>query len=97
MSNRFKMFSTPINLSIDRIDLVVLTCCILHNFLRRLVPHYSQIDQFDIDDDSVDETVPAINLEPLDITTGNFSNDAKFVREEFVRYFNGDGAVSWQN
>ena len=69
MSNRFKMFSTPINLSIDRIDLVVLTCCILHNFLRRLVPHYSQIDQFDIDDDAVDETVPVINLESLDITT----------------------------
>lgn len=54
MSNRFKIFHTAINLKLDRIDLVVLTCCVLHNYLRRLVPHYSQYELFDIDDETID-------------------------------------------
>ncbi|KAM4027492.1 uncharacterized protein ACNLHF_023212 [Anomaloglossus baeobatrachus] len=35
MSNRFRIFHTPINLKIDSIDKVVLACCVLHNFLRK--------------------------------------------------------------
>nr|CAH7749982.1 unnamed protein product [Callosobruchus chinensis] len=35
MAARFQILHTNINMSLDRIDLVVLTCAVLHNFLRR--------------------------------------------------------------
>ncbi|CAK1587982.1 unnamed protein product [Parnassius mnemosyne] len=97
MTRRFRIFNTAINLSIQRIDLVVLTCCILHNFLRRSGSNYSDYELFDIDDSTVEENIPVQGIIPLNVINGNVSNDAKFVREEYVQYFNGEGAVSWQN
>lgn len=97
MTNRFRIFHTAINLSIQRIDLVVLTCCILHNFLRRSVSNYSEYELFDIDDSTVEENIPVQGIIPLNVISGNVSNDAKLVREEYVQYFNGEGAISWQN
>ncbi|CAK1583533.1 unnamed protein product [Parnassius mnemosyne] len=97
MTRRFRIFNTAINLSIQRIDLVVLTCCILHNFLRRSGSNYSDYELFAIDDSTVEENIPVQGIIPLNVINGNISNDAKFVREEYVQYFNGEGAVSWQN
>lgn len=34
LANRFQVLQSPINLRIDRISLVVVACCTLHNFLR---------------------------------------------------------------
>jgi hypothetical protein len=35
MASRFRVFRTEINLKLGRIETVVLSCCVLHNFLRR--------------------------------------------------------------
>lgn len=35
LANRFKIFQSPINLSPGKVDMVVLACTALHNFLRR--------------------------------------------------------------
>lgn len=96
MSNRFRIFHSAINLRLDRIDLVVLTCCLLHNFLRKSSSSYATDPAFDIDGNTIDSTVP-IGLTPLHVTNRNASTNAKNVRESFVQYFNGDGSVSWQH
>lgn len=35
LANRFRIFHTSIILKLETIDIVVMTCCALHNFLRR--------------------------------------------------------------
>jgi hypothetical protein len=35
MVSRFRVLYTAINLDVENIELVVMTCCVLHNFLRR--------------------------------------------------------------
>jgi hypothetical protein len=35
MASRFRIFHTEISVSLERIDSIVMACCILHNFLRR--------------------------------------------------------------
>lgn len=35
LASRFRIFHTAINLKLDTIDKIVLTCCSLHNFLRK--------------------------------------------------------------
>lgn len=90
MANRFRIFHTAINLEPRRIDIVVLTCCFLHNFLRRNCSAY-------IPDDDID-TTPQTELTSLEKTAHrNASTQAKEVREMFVDYFNGEGEVYWQN
>ncbi|KAG5863759.1 hypothetical protein JTB14_030616 [Gonioctena quinquepunctata] len=42
LASRFRIFHTAINLKMETIDKVVLTCCVLHNFLRQKSPqHYT--------------------------------------------------------
>lgn len=90
MSSRFRIFNTNINLKLERIDLVVLTCCVLHNFLRKESSRY-------FEEESDDCTDTESTLTPLQNTpTGNATNAAKLVREMFCEYFNGEGAVYWQ-
>ncbi|XP_068121499.1 uncharacterized protein [Hyperolius riggenbachi] len=35
LANRFRVLHTAINLHLDKVDVVVYACCMLHNFLRR--------------------------------------------------------------
>lgn len=35
MAVRFRIFHTPIDLDIKHMEQVVMTCCVLNNFLRR--------------------------------------------------------------
>lgn len=93
LAARFRIFTAPINMAMDNIDLVVMACCVLHNYLWRSCGNvYISSDQQDIADTV--ENFPFISLEcghnrqPSDV--------AKEVRELFVRYVNGEGAVDWQ-
>jgi hypothetical protein len=35
MASRFRIFRTEIYLKLDRIEIIVMACCVLHNYLRR--------------------------------------------------------------
>lgn len=104
LATRFRIFHTSINLSPENIDTVVMTCCVLHNFLRRKYSTtYTPNSTLDYED-TVEGTltlglrVDSTNLLQLD--RGHYRNisyDAKMTREEFLNYFNSEGAVSWQN
>jgi len=38
LASRFRIFHTSINLKVENIETVVLACCALHNFLRKISP-----------------------------------------------------------
>ncbi|KAM4016591.1 uncharacterized protein ACNLHF_002859 isoform 1-T3 [Anomaloglossus baeobatrachus] len=104
MANRFRVFHTPINLSLPSIDAVVLACCALHNFLRRRDAITYCPTGFVDSDDLNGEVVlgewhsedPAIaGLQPL--APGRNTDDAKACREKYCQYFNGPGAITWQH
>lgn len=103
--SRFRIFHTTINLSPYKIELVVMACCLLHNYLRRndsaeYAPA-SMLDRENPDDGSV---IPGewrsgppglIPLQP--IQPQKPEGDAKRNRDRYMQYFNGPGAVAWQD
>lgn len=98
LANRFRIFHTSINLKLKTIDIVVMTCCALHNFLRRkYASTYTPIGSLD-DDNRNGLRTDASNL--IDIQRGHYrsiSRDAKQTRDQFLYYFNNEGSVPWQN
>lgn len=77
MASRFRVLQTVINLNVHNIDTVIITCCALYNFLRRLCPqNYTPPDVLDtenIEDGSVvlgarcnPEIIHNINLADMD-------------------------------
>ena len=51
MASRFRVYHTEINLKLERTKTVVLSCCVLHNFLRRSCNSYAA----DVQDESEQE------------------------------------------
>jgi hypothetical protein len=90
MSARFRLFHSAIHLQLHNIDTVVMTCCVLHNFLRRNCSNYT-------DSELLEETDHDVLLNLQHGYNRNVSNEGKQVRDMFSEYFNNEGAVSWQN
>uniref|UniRef100_A0A5G3JZG2 DDE Tnp4 domain-containing protein n=1 Tax=Xenopus tropicalis TaxID=8364 RepID=A0A5G3JZG2_XENTR len=104
LANRFRIFHTSINLCPEKIDMVVLSCCVLHNFLRKdNHASYAPVSMVDHEDIQAGTIVPAEwrnesnrLLQLQSSQSRNTSNDAKTNRENYVQYFNGVGKVDWQ-
>lgn len=95
LSNRFRIFHSAINLQIETVEQVVMTCCYLHNFLRRhLGPTY---DVPELNESGI-ESVECQGL--VDLQVGSYKNiatEAKISRNKYVEYFVGEGRVDWQD
>ncbi|XP_018431177.1 PREDICTED: putative nuclease HARBI1 [Nanorana parkeri] len=104
LSNRFRIFRTTINLSPHKIELVVMACCLLHNFLRRCnADEYSPVHMLDRESMEDAAFVPgdwrseSAGLVPLQSMEGQKPDaDAKLSRQKYTEHFNGAGAVEWQ-
>lgn len=104
MAAGFRILHTEINLKLDRIDLVVLTCAVLHNYLRRKCSDsYTPLDSLDEEDWTQSNIRTGLRVDP-GVLSGlqrghnrNTAREANEVRELYVRYFNEEGQVSWQN
>lgn len=95
---RFRIFHTEINLNVDTIQQVVLCCCTLHNFLRiRRTNHYMPPENDEEHYENIRGPTAHGFLDNLQRTAGNITADAKAVRQQFLEYFNGEGAVEWQD
>ncbi|XP_067648088.1 uncharacterized protein [Eurosta solidaginis] len=103
LASRFRILLQTINLSPEKVTKIVLTCCYLHNFLRRQNEETYFEGGFD-----VEETDPGAieyadwhndhGLTALQASSAkNASNLAKTTREKYCNYFNTVGAVPWQN
>lgn len=96
LASRFRIFHLPINMKLENIDSVVMASCVLHNFLRR--------KQLSHHEDITTSCGYEENAEVSDSVFRNLdrghnrrsSEEAKQVRLAYVKYFTGDGAISWQ-
>lgn len=102
--SRFRIFQTPINFKLETIDSVIMACCVLHNFLRQkcttnyITPEYLDVEE--IKKGTVQIADRDCNNGPSGLQVGmnrNASAAAKEVRESYVKYFQNEGAIEWQN
>lgn len=100
---RFRIFHTAINLKPEHIDSVVMACCVLHNFLLKMVPSsYAPPECFDRENTSEGTILTgyeAQNDHTYGLNRSNLGNpprSAKELREDFMKYFANEGQVPWQ-
>lgn len=87
LANRFRILLSTINLGPEKVQIVTQACCALHNFLRAEEPSttFEEVDgqyifQFGLSQQG-----------------GNRPKQSSIsVRNEFMNYFNNEGAVPWQ-
>ena len=109
LANRFRIFKTPIPLSPEKVEVIVMACCCLHNYLRTQTSAcgiYTPRGSLDYEDPQSHEVIPGAwrqagapqGLVPPPRLRGcRQLAAAKFYRDYLVEYFNSPGgAVSWQ-
>lgn len=102
---RFRIFHTAINVRLEHINTIVMACCVLHNFLRRQCPQtYTPTEHLDNENQETGVLSNGLRITVTDLTNlqvsynnRSSSHSAKVIREEFMQYFNNEGAVPWQN
>lgn len=92
----FRVLHTPIGVTNpETIDHIIVSCCILHNMMRTekiTAPAETTFGS------TVDESnLPTQNLMPLAHVRGRPVDNAAAVRNKFKDYFEGPGAVEWQD
>jgi hypothetical protein len=103
LASRFRIFLTTIPLTAENAQKVVLTSCVLHNFLRTNSSQYKPTGSVDVENENGTVTFgdwreETTLMEPLRLQSGNNSSvEAKEVRNKFCSYFNNYGQVPWQN
>ncbi|CAH1991680.1 unnamed protein product [Acanthoscelides obtectus] len=102
LASRFRILLSTITLStVEKVDKVVLACCVLHNFLRRKCSNYMNIRSVDrensdhiIQDGDWREELR--QLHGLQNKRTYYNDIAKNVRKAFTNYYNNEGGVSFQ-
>ena len=110
LANRFRVSMNPINLTPEKVETIVLTCCSLHNYLCSRAHSrsaYIPPGSCDREDTAAHAVIPGEwrqqpqpqGMAPLHRQGSNrHSNNATEIRQHLVNYFNStDGSVSWQN
>lgn len=97
-------FSIPVIIWLETIDIVVMTCCALYNFLRRkystIYTPNGSLDYGNNEDYVISTGLRTDNSNLIDIQIEHFrsiNRDAKQIRGQFLSYFNNEGCVPWQN
>lgn len=87
LSNRFQIFQNKINLSVEKVELVTKTCCVLHNLLSQRNEDYMEFTQFKL---------PTITDQSNSIPeTINQRSAPQRIRRGFEEYFNKEGKLTW--
>lgn len=89
LTQHFRIFLTPIHLNVDVLEDLVTVACILHNLMidEKGIPSERELPPSDLD---------SIN-DILEIESDTNQELKYRIRDTFKGYFNGLGAVSWQN
>lgn len=90
LANRFRIFLTSIALDEDKVQIITLACCALHNFLKKENPTY-------IDTNEEYDKNYIIKFALAQQCGNRPKNSALEVRNEFMEYVNNQGAIPWQN
>lgn len=89
----FRIFFTPINLNTDTCDNLIIVACCLHNMLRDAYLEKNNSTYYNFDSDQV----PSPYMTSFTGHGGFARGDGFEVRDQFMRFFNDEGQVSWQN
>lgn len=85
LANKWRIFHRPLDVSIDKVDMIIQATCILHNFVR-------EQDGYNFDD------TLSCNLESIPALGTRGTTSGKTTRDHFANYFcSTEGAVEWQN
>jgi hypothetical protein len=105
LANRFRIFLTRIPLAPEKVQLIVLASCALHNLLR--VRASTDLQGLADTENEISGTITPGSWRQLSSNeswqrlmcdNNRRSTDyANEVRDEFCQYFNNEGAVPWQN
>ena len=87
LATKWRVYRRPFECRVQLVDIIVKATCVLHNFLIEN-KYYNSTTR---------EPLNTNQLIPLTHSGFTYSNDNFFIREEFCRYFNTIGQVSWQN
>lgn len=103
ISARFRILQTPINVSVNSICYITMAICVLHNFLMKRGAAYSSTHTFDSENPTThdinrngewrDKAIPLVGLQN---TRQIPQLVAKQNRDAYSDFFNGEGAVPWQ-
>lgn len=104
LAARFRIFHTALAMRVDKINVIVLAACVLHNFLRKNSKTYitnSTLDHENSDTHAMENgNWRQESNELTSLASGskrNSSLEAKTNRLKYCQYFNGKGKVEWQD
>lgn len=89
----FRIFFTPIATKVDCVDNIVVAACVLHNMMRTEKISAPMERRFGA---VAGIPMPRRNMRPLAVSLGRPNAEGSAVREHLKNYFNGVGAVHWQ-
>ncbi|KAF2896697.1 hypothetical protein ILUMI_09478 [Ignelater luminosus] len=88
LANRFRIFLAPINLPVEKVEIITLACVALHNYLATCNGNkYTDILPEE------DHNLTHIGKQG----ENHSSQDARTIRDQFRLYFNTHCAVEWQD
>lgn len=101
----FFSFFSSLNMTVEHANMVVLACCILHNYLRKTcAPVYAPPGYGDWVDPQGEVIAGEWRADQANLLDGiagsvarNPSLTAVDVRERFMNFFSGPGALDWQD
>lgn len=95
LTQRFRIFLTPIFLNVDTVESLVTSACIIHNMMID-----EKSENIRTNEDFSDTAVGGLGSFAGDNDEENVDDvpsQPKDIRDIFKNYFNSVGAVSWQN
>jgi len=104
LATRFRVFLNTINMSPDKVDIITMAACSLHNWLRKTSDMYITQRCVDFEDIQQHVVLPGAwrdqlrtALERLPATRSNHaSRDAVAIRNTYAQLFETTEAVPWQ-
>lgn len=102
LASRFRLLHSTLSINTENVDIIVLACCVLHNYLSKKNAVY--VTDTSVDNEDVTNLVfrpgewrETHSLVPLCQTNVRQRNEAgNEVRNTFTTYFNNEGKLSFQ-
>ena len=96
LANRFQMLKKPLDLEPQKVEQIVIACTALHNYLSKapIIPNLCS-DANIVNREQIPGTYNL--MLPLECQEHSSTINGTTVRNLYMKYFNDEGAVIWQN
>jgi len=97
LASRFRIFRKAIDLSVEKVELITLTACALHNFIKYEDEVWEEFNYEVMDANLFQGTFVDMTVNVEDDSLAHEISAAAEIRKVFTNYFNNEGAVPWQH